>query len=772
MKKLTFLMMLIVSLLVYSGSVVAQATVNPATAWFNSETFDTYTVTGWKNVSGNADATVVKIMPLSAASTTGSATGNVFASTSATGNFNNGSSAVNVYKNFTPLSGLLYVKTSFFLSMRANHYVFCDNEGNEVFRFGGVNNQSNNAFTCTDKPSAFTMGNRGNWADLEFIIDLSTNKILKMTGVYGTSTPEASNIDLSTTHNGNIATLKLLTETGYYVNGLDNTTIGEIIADAVKSTADIAGNANFQTLDGNTVDQVYSIATTADAMGLTLDVPAKDQLNIVWSISDYNGLSTSDVTLTRSTTDYASATLTTTDAVANDTQITIKASFGGVEKTFDITLKAASASALKGTLLTEISTATELNATIASGTNDYLDGVKSTLSGAINVAQGIYDDSSVTDPTDIQNAIDILQAAETAFTAALVPYNAFVTYIGTVQDIHDAETRMAAIFGAIKTTLQAAVNTASAANVTSTSDIDNETTTLGDALAAFNNAITAYEALETAIGTVQARYNIVSPRVGTAFLNYNSTDVNTLNNAITTADNKLATVTTITDLESAKTTVEDALIAFNAVNRVAPSTTKTYKIYSYGGSTLQTGSLTKKVLYDNNGTLAWEAASEYSGNNNEWIISGNDASGYRIENKTTGNYLVVSAVGVSATETNLTLSEKSVESGETLYSSNISADGTYFLYAIVSGANQLRLLDGGSFSAYGMNFNRGGAAYQFEENGDISTNINEISTSGTIVSQGYFDLTGKVTDAAAKGIIISKTTYSDGSVVIKKVINQ
>ena len=771
-------------LVAFSFTSSAQGIVDPATAWFNQENFEgvDYTVAGWKNVSNDADATVVKIMPLSDASTSASATGKVLAATAATGEtFTHGSSAVNVYKTFTAsLTGMVYVNTSFWLSTRVNHYAFCDDEGNEVFRFGGLNNQSNNAFTCTDKPADFTMGNRNSWGDLEFILDLSTNKIIKMKGAYNTSAPEASNVALSTVHKGNIATLKLLTETGYYLNGLDNTTIGELIADAI---GEISGNGTFQTLGGTTVNQIYSVEAIANAMDIAVVVPAKTRTNIVWTISDYNGLSASDVTITRSETDYASATLTTSDAVTSDVTIKIKATFETYEKEFEVTLKSANADALKVELLSEINTASALT---LPGSNPYLTSVEADLTAAIATAQGVYDNPSA-DPVAIQAAIDALQAAESTFQAGVAVYNTFESYIADVLNVKDAETRDAAFFTAIKATLQDAIDVAIAAlsTVDSETAIEAATETLGTALNTFNAGIPYYTNLDAAITTAGARYDIIAERIGSKFLNFTQADSDNFHAALEAAQTALLiNATTIEDLSDAKTALENAMTTINS-KRNAPGV-ETYRIYSYGDGINSPS--TKKMMYvevgsdgDGNETYALKSIEVENitedfkneiANADQWKIAANAANQYTIQNAATGRYLKVTGTTVSADAVTLSLPE--TNAGNNV----ISVDPGYLFYAIVEGANYLRQRSATEenppyFQTYSSDLKRYDTSFQFEEVGS-TTQIknNTISPDATVVSEVYFDLTGKITDAHIKGIIIKKTTYSDGSVVAEKIMNQ
>jgi hypothetical protein len=606
----------------------------------------------------------------------------------------------------------------------------------------------------------------GNTYHITALLDFENHKIVKLN--IGATTI-ASNVDFMSTSASNIASiLTLNTRSSKDGNGsnanitvsIDNIDFGSLVADNIK---DLTGDSEIQTLS-STVSKIYSATCFTAVMNTDLAFAAGTALNVQWSISDYGTLSVSDqalVSLTRSATDYASATLAVLDAVSADATITVKATFNSIDVTKQVLLKAAGISALKDALLAEINAAAALDDAIA-GSNPYLTDITVTLADAIAAAQLVYDNPSAT-TTDVGGAITTLQDAEDAFLGDLAVYDDFVEAIAAAQTTHDAETRPTNL----KTALLAEIYIATAAEstVASASDISSATSTLAAAVLAFSEGITSYNAFATSIATVTARYNVANARTGTKFLNYNAADVALLNGAIGTANTALTNAGTATDLDDAKTTVETALATFNAAGRVAPESypPMVYKIYTYGVNDGD-GNSDKKILYADGSTLKWILVASATGDeDDEWIIEQTATNSYTIKNNSTGEYLT--GTGLAASSAVFTLPENTAQNTAT-----IKVDDGYFLYGIVNSSSRALELDGtDTFLTSSAIANRLRFSFQFEEY-DTTTGVSASGASKTAVSSSYYDLTGKPVPASSKGFVIKKTVYSDGSVENSKAI--
>jgi autotransporter-associated beta strand protein len=671
------------------------------------------------------------------------------------------------------LTGIVYVKFSSYNCTRGTGYFFINSEGNTVFAVGSNNNTGNNALRYSlTAPTAsnyltwaenveLNLGNANAWNDWELVLDLTASKVIALKAVYnGTASAIQTNITLDNATD--ISKFGIVTGR-YNSAGLDNITIGQLLADKI---TDITGEAELQTLSTQ-VDKTYSVTALASVESLSitdLEVPGGNS-DITWSISDYGLLSEDDknlVSLIRSETNHAIATLSTTGIVSANATITIKAACGEFELTKEVELKAASVDGLKATLSDEISAATTLNDT-RTAENPYLSGVKAILSGVISSAQTVYDNTSATSEA-ISSAIANLQAAEAAFTAALLPYDNYVAYIATIQAAHDAEERTQTFFTAIKATLQSAITAATTAkgNIENTDDIATATSTLAAALAAFNAAIPYYTSLEAAIVSTTTSYNAAYARVGTKFLNYRSTDVEALNTAIATAQTALSASTTVEDLDDAKTALENAL---NAA-RIAPGEIQ-YKIYTYGESNNTTPS-TKKTLYvDNSGeTPALKSivvADITEDIADEWRITEIAPNQYNIQNSATDKYLTV--VGLSDSPVTISLPETKASSENI-----ISIDEGYFFYCIKAGNNYLRQRNADlALNSYSMDLGRFDTSFQFEEYSG-ATVIIAPDANDSLVTTKYYNLQGQQISVPTTGAYIVKQIYESGKTTTEKQI--
>lgn len=734
----------------------AQVSINTATAWYNNDDFESYTLggteSGW-NSHGSITARYLQ-------KTSDGDKLLAFAQEDANNLLTEGSQGGDrtVFKTYSnQLSGAVYVKTDVYHGAAGATYTLKNTVGDAVFEFG-ISSGNSNAVSFTGETNAeAAYGARRTWITFEFVLDLINNKLVKIDLDNGAKT--FTNLDLLAGGNINSFQVKMLK--GYMCSGFDNITIAELVPNALKN---LTGDSEFQTLSGN-VEKTYSVTSYATAIDIDVAIPSS---SITWEISSYGALSSADqafVSLTANPSNANEAVLKTTDVISADATITLKATLNGVELTKNIELKAASTAALKETLQAEIVTASALDDGITDS-NPYLTGIINTLNGAISTAQNVYDNSG-SSVEDIAQAIFDLQTAEATFTSALAVYTDFTAYIVTVQTAHDAETRTAPFFATVKNTLQTAVNTATGARTTvaSAGDINGAKTALTSALTAFNDALPHYSALETAITVAQNKYTLATPREGSGFLNYRSDDLTALNGAISTANSALASVETVEALDNAKSAVEGALATFNNAGRVAPSITNSYKIYTYGVDNGD-GNTDKKVLFADGTTLKYAlATSEIS--NNEWLIVETATNTYSIQNKTSQLYLSNNALQEESVT--ITLPENKSQTG--LIN---QTDDSYFFYAIV-GTRVLEVDAWDSEASTGMFVNFNGIApermrycFQFEENGPL-TSDKTISGQSDIkiwIVGGYLCLhaakSQKIKVYSAVGQLVWQSALSEG----------
>jgi len=743
MRKITRLLAIAVALL-WTGT--AFAAINPTTAWWNAETFEgiaagTDQKTGWTN---NGGSPYVMTQTL-AAQTNGSATGVVLgfpmASSTAFGESSAQSGGRGVYKTFTnALSGYVYVKTSFYQSTSGTTYSLKNTAGTTVFEFGGNGWSSGTTlWTTATANTLVAMGTRAKWADIEFVLDIANTKLDTLNITFAGTTKSYTKTNLAA--GTDIKSLYVSMTRSYCGAGLDNTTFGQLASNNIKT---LTGTSSLQTNSTSAVTADFNVLTFTNAMGKDYIIPKTD-LDIVWSISDYGTLSSGDqalVTLTRSASDNRIATLSA-GSITADATITLSAVHGATTITKQVMVKNLSVAGLKSGLAEEISTA-NLLMTSASDSNPYITGIKSTLNGYVNAAQVVIDNASAT-IEEATSALSNIEAGNSTFTAAIAPYNDFTTYIGTVQTAHNAEVRTANFFVTVKGTLASAISGATAARdtISVVSGITSTKSTLEAALAQFNLDVPAYSSLETGISTVVARLAAVTPRSGIRFLMFTTAAVTDLNSAKTTADGILSSATTVLELTSAKTNLETALTTFNAVPRVAPSSTNYYRIYTYGSDGGDGGSNKSILLAHTNRTTSvvslnytpmQNATSLALGDSALWSITvGTTNSSYIIQNKATGQYL--SGTGFSATSAEFTLPEAKSQ----LFNIQYPGDPN-FLYAIVNSSTKALEVDLWT-SPFGVFVNNSGYAdryrfaYQFEElqTPAISTVESSVNTFTTTV---------------------------------------
>jgi hypothetical protein len=690
-----------------------RAEVDPTTAWWNNANFEAYELgtvlkastedppgTAW---SGNHD---VRIQEVTSA-TNSTATGKVLGFTRASGNSfgENGSAAWTINKTFTnALSGYLYVKTAFFHSTGGTLYQFKNSSGEIVFEFGSNSTATSNALWFTGKTrDEVALGARSKWSDIEFVLDVNpeTPKLLKIILTYaGTS---KTFTDIALTYGGAINNLTI-SNANYPAAGFDNTTIGQLIGDQIKN---LTGDAALNTIPDQSVSKNYSLTAFTDVMDLTLDIP-NPALDIVWSISDWGTLSVGEqalVSIPRNSDDYTQAKLTVSDAISADAVITLKAALGNTELTFDVTLKAPSTEALKADLLIEITAAEALIDAIADS-NPFLTGISGTLNTAIESAQGIYDNQSAT-LAGVNQAIDDIKAAQTAFSTALAPYTAFVAYIVAVQTIHDAETREAAFFTTIKGALSDAIATATNArsSVSAESDITAAQSALTAAREKFEADVPVYAGLQAAITANATILANADARKGDKFLNYATSTIEAMSDAISDANLVLEEGTTAEAFNAAISDLNEAIILLKAT-RNAPHSERAYRIFTYGVDG-GNGNEVKKPLYDGDGALKYTEATPVE--NAEWNIVEVSTGIYTIQNKATGKYII--GAELSDTPANLTLPENTGQNKEN------EIDEGYFQYAIVNTANRaLEVNDNNGFTVYSSGLpERLRFCFQFEE---------------------------------------------------------
>lgn len=688
MKKITLLLSLFAT--AFTTGIFAQKAipvpssngVNTTTAWYNNETFESFTAgtslkTNWTDAGGSPAVVVQTVVSPTMGSATGKVLGFSFNGTTAFGETSQSGNR-GAYKTLeNTLTGLLYVKTSFYHCSNGTTYTLKNTAGNIVFEFGGSNNTAGAALWTTGANNAtVAMGNRANWSNIELIIDLDNNKLIKQNLTYNGVTKTFSNIALAA--GGDVKTFLFTAFKGYEAGGLDNTTFGSLLADGIEN---MTGVENIQTISGSYVDAEYAVTAFAYCMEQNNAMSSKD-VDITWSISDWGTLSTEDqakVSLTRSTTDFGKATLSA-GSISADATITLQAVYQSSTLTKTVNLKALSVAGLKSTIADEIIVANNLM-TAVTDNNGYITNLKATLTGLVNAGQTLIDNTEAT-ISEAVTALDNLKAGETAFTSGMAPYNDFTAYINTVQASYDAEMRTATFITTVKGTLNSAIGNANNARTTiaELTDITSAKTALETAYAQYNSDIPAYAALETQISAVATRLSVVDPRKGNGqFLMYPTANVTSLTEAKTSAETALTNGTTATQLNSAKTELETALSTFNAQPRIAPAATTNYKIYSYGVDNGDGGTV-KNILYaDGTGNLKYATTDNaaLTSTNSQWEIAEVSTGSYTFKNISSGTYL--NGITMSETAMNYTIPE-----GSSQYGLIMAAEDTYFLYNIVT----------------------------------------------------------------------------------------
>lgn len=656
--------------------------VNTTTAWYNNETFESYTAgtslkTNWTDAGGSPAVVVQTVVSPTMGGATGKVLGFTFNGGTAFGETSQGGNR-GAYKTLeNTLTGLLYVKTSFYHCTNGTTYTLKNTAGNIVFEFGGSSNNTGTALWTTGANNAtVAMGNRANWSNIEFIIDLDNNKLVKQNLTYNGVVKTYSNIALAA--GGDIKTFLFTAFKGWEAGGLDNTTFGSLLADGIEN---LTGADNIQTMSGSNIDAEYAVSAFAYCMEQNNAMSAK-AVDITWSVSDWGTLSTEDqakVSITRNATDFGKATLSV-GSISADATITLQATYESSTLTKTVNLKALSVAGLKSTLTDEIVIANNLM-TAVTDDNGYITDLKTTLTGLINAGQTVIDNADATIP-DVIAALDNLKTGETAFTTGMTPYNDFTAYISTVQATYDAETRTAVFINTVKATLNDALTAAINArtSIAVSADITSAKTALETAYAQYNSDIPAYAALETQISAVATRLSVVDPRKGNGqFLMYPTANVTSLTEAKTSAETALTNGTTATQLNSAKTELETALSTFNAQPRIAPATTTNYKIYSYGVDNGDGGTV-KNILYaDGTGNLKYATTDNaaLTSTNSQWEIAEVSTGSYTFKNISSGTYL--NGITLSETAMNYTLPESSSQ-----YGLIVATDDSYFLYNIVT----------------------------------------------------------------------------------------
>jgi len=273
MKKITLLLSLFAT--AFTTGIFAQKAipvpssngVNTTTAWYNNETFESFTAgtslkTNWTDAGGSPAVVVQTVVSPTMGSATGKVLGFSFNGTTAFGETSQGGNR-GAYKTLeNTLTGLLYVKTSFYHCTNGTTYTLKNTAGNIVFEFGGSNNTAGAALWTTGANNAtVAMGNRANWSNIELIIDLDNNKLIKQNLTYNGVTKTFSNIALAA--GGDVKTFLFTAFKGWEAGGLDNTTFGSLLADGIEN---MTGVENIQTISGSYVDAEYAVTAFAYCM--------------------------------------------------------------------------------------------------------------------------------------------------------------------------------------------------------------------------------------------------------------------------------------------------------------------------------------------------------------------------------------------------------------------------------------------------------------------------------------------------------------------------
>ena len=480
--------------------------------------------------------------------------------------------------------------------------------------------------------------------------------------------------------------------------------------------------------------------------------------------------------------------------------------YGATTITKQVLVKNLSVAGLKSGLADEIAAA-NLLMTAASDSNPYITGIKSTLTGYVNAAQAVIDNSSAT-IEEASTALSNIQSGNAAFSTAMTPYNSFLTYIATVQSTYNAEVRTATFITTIKNTLNTAIQDATTARTTISSEVDitSAKTALQNALTQFNADVPAYANLETQITSVTNRLAVVNPRKGDSqFLMFPTATVDALSNAKTTAEGVLSSATTATQLNTAKTDLETALTTFNAAPRVAPNTTDSYyQIYSYG-SDGGDGGTTKMILYaDEAGTLKYATIGNavITNSNSRWVISEPTTGKYTFKNVGAQTYL--SGLTLNATAMEFTLPEGYSQT-------NLIQAGTdpFFQYYIINPSSkglEIDLFDTNTNTGVFVNnsavANRFRFCFQFESVSIVSstnntqektlriypsmTRDNVTIESANATSADIISITGQIVKQVrninskatvnmtdlSNGSYLVKVRFADGSVKVQNILLQ
>ena len=821
MKRLFTFLMVIMTL--FSNIAIHSQSLDGTTAWFNGENFDSHAVNdvadAWNFIAGNgsASSSMYYAYKNPAAGNLGNASGNVLAIanpsyTATTFAEPNANRQFEISKTFANnLTGYVYATYSGYTCTRGTAYTFLNSSGNAVFGVSGQNTiatlryqlakPTSDGTYLTGTYTAFSpsTGNlRGNWFQVEMLLNLtgSTKEVVKIKTTVGATVQTYGPITL--TNGENISTFHIITGK-YNAAGLDNVSIGNLLANNISN---LTGAAQVQTTSSQ-IDETYSVTAlgSVSSLGVTNIEIAGGNSDINWSISDYGTLTESDkslVSINRNTSNHAQAVLTTTGAVSADATITLQAVLGSTTLTYNVTLKAASVAGLKELLLAEINNA-KAKRDAVTDINPYIVSAKTTLQSQIDAAQAVYDNPAATE-ANVNNSIATLQGSETDFDNNMNPYNTYVSYIGTIQTAHDAETRTAPFFTAIKGTLSSSITNANNARTTITSigDINSAKSDLETAKTQYDTDHPAFDNLQTQINNIVARLAIIEPRQGASFLMYPVTNVNALKTSKTNAEIVRDNGTTSVELNNANISLAADLVTYGEP-RNAPSTTDYYKIYTYGVDAGD-GNEVKKVVYDDGGILKYsDNESLIDKSQKLWYLQEVSQNVYTIQLLMTGTYL--NGNTTSTTISNFTLPEGKSQTGL------IYKDAGYFLYNIKNSGNRYLEVDtwdtgtstgvfyNSTITADRLRFN-----YQFEPV-DILSEINSadfssriyptltrdiVNVEGNVTTIDVFSLTGqKVNSVVANdtktvvnmsnlsnGAYIIRATMEDGSANMQNVILQ
>lgn len=702
-------------LLLSAGNVYAA--VDPATAWFDHETFEGYTASSTDMKSTFGISSSWPCVVTTHTSTTANVDNNIlgFSRSNAVPFTPNGNSSKWTKTFATPYSGrYFYLSTSFFHCTDGTTYQLKNTSGEVVFEFGGINNTKNQAVWATGAARTdVSMGNRAQWSEIEVLIDLETKKLVKGHLSNGAKSYTYADVDLS--FGGDVKTLDISTG-GYAGAGFDFITLGEMRADGLANMG--TNQAEHQTLDASSVQTTVSLETFSEVFGDSVLLSHKNE-DIQWTISDWGGLSADDqllVSLERSS-DTRNAVLTTNDAISSDATIQITATMADTSLTTTLELKAVSIAGLKSSLSGKIDASTLLKESVTDS-NSYLNAIKSSMQNRIQSAQSVYDTSDAT-VAQVSEQILLLQLEDSVFTQKVTPYNLFLEDIIIVQGVYDAEDRTYAFHVACKDTLMQAIDQAQQArmSISDSSSLANAHALLLAARTGFESALPIYDALSSTIVETQNRMEFIQPRVGDqVFLQYPTQSFTSLSRAKSTADSILSFATSTFSMDAERADLQQALDAFNAAQRNQPDALVYYHIYSYGADGGD-GGANKWILFaDTAGTLRYTAATNeaLSSTNTKWKITEVSTGRYTFENRATGTFL--NAHTLSDTPMNYQLTE-----ARSQYGLHTGLNDSYNLYFLVHSNNRISEIDGcdsitgiGDLTTYTGRADRYRFAFQFE----------------------------------------------------------